>query len=191
MVLVLVIFMLVQQTRADRPHTSDCSATSCNGRHHPSARRGGHAHQPLSVDPVHHQRVVRASVSASVSRSSVFPFALALGSLAAILRFLPYVGPWLALLAPLTLSPGGPSMAGLRPLLILGLFIVIEFTVAFVIEPLLYGRSAGVSAIALLVGAGFLDLALGPIGLALAVPLTVCLVVASTRRRRPRVSSKC
>ena len=106
------------------------------------------------------------------------PFALALGSLAAVLRFLPYVGPWLAALVPLVLSLAVFD-GWTRPLLILGLFVVTELTVAFVIEPLLYGRSAGVSAIALLVGAAFWTWLWGPIGLALATPLTVCLVVGA------------
>ena len=106
------------------------------------------------------------------------PFALALGSLAAVLRFLPYVGAWLAALVPLVLSLAVFD-GWTRPLLILGLFVVTELTVAFVIEPLLYGRSAGVSAIALLVGAAFWTWLWGPIGLALATPLTVCLVVGA------------
>jgi hypothetical protein len=106
------------------------------------------------------------------------PFALALGSLAAVLRFLPYVAAWLAALVPLVLSLAVFD-GWTRPLLILGLFVVTELTVAFVVEPLLYGRSAGVSAIALLVGAAFWTWLWGPIGLALATPLTVCLVVGA------------
>jgi predicted PurR-regulated permease PerM len=106
------------------------------------------------------------------------PFALALGSLAAVLRFLPYVGAWLAALIPVALSLVVFDN-WTKPLLIVGLFIVTEVTVAFVIEPLLYGKSAGVSAIALLIGAAFWTWLWGPIGLALATPLTVCLVVAS------------
>src|SRR4029450_11588350 len=106
------------------------------------------------------------------------PFALALGSLAAVLRFLPYVGAWLAALVPLVLSLAVFD-GWTRPLLILGLFVVTELTVAFVVEPLLYGRSAGVSAIALLVGAAVRPWLLGPIGPALATPPTVCLVVGA------------
>lgn len=106
------------------------------------------------------------------------PFALALGCVAAALRFLPYVGAWLAALIPIALSLAVFD-DWTRPVLVAGLFVLTEFTVAFVIEPLLYGRTAGVSAIALLAGAGFWTWLWGPIGLVLAVPLTVCLVVAS------------
>jgi predicted PurR-regulated permease PerM len=106
------------------------------------------------------------------------PFALALGFLAAVLRFLPYIGAWLAALIPVALSLAVFDN-WTKPLLIVALFIVTELTVAFVIEPLLYGKSAGVSAIALLVAAAFWTWLWGPIGLALATPLTVCLVVAS------------
>jgi predicted PurR-regulated permease PerM len=106
------------------------------------------------------------------------PFALALGCMAAVLRFLPYVGAWLAAMIPLALSLAVFDN-WTKPLLILGLFLVTELAVAYVIEPLLYGRSVGVSAIALLAGAGFWTWLWGAVGLALAVPLTVCLVVAS------------
>ena len=106
------------------------------------------------------------------------PFALALGCMAAVLRFLPYVGAWLAAMIPLALSLAVFDN-WTKSLLILGLFLVTELAVAYVIEPLLYGRSAGVSAIALLAGAGFWTWLWGAVGLALAVPLTVCLVVAS------------
>jgi len=63
--------------------------------------------------------------------------------------------------------------------LVAGLFAGIETLIVFVLEPLFYGRSAGVSAIALLIATAFWAWLWGPIGLALAVPLTVCLVVFS------------
>ena len=59
------------------------------------------------------------------------------------------------------------------------LFAVSEIFIAFVLEPLFFARSAGVSSIALLIAAAFWTWLWGPIGLALAIPLTVCLVVFS------------
>ena len=104
------------------------------------------------------------------------PFALALGFFAGMLRFIPYVGAWVAALVPIVLSLAVFD-GWTRPLLITGLFIVTEVTVAFVLEPLLFSWSAGVSALALLVGAVFWTWLWGPIGLVLSTPLTVLLVV--------------
>ena len=92
------------------------------------------------------------------------PFALALGFFAGMLRFIPYVGAWVAALVPIMLSLAVFD-GWTRPLLIIGLFIVTEVTVAFVLEPLLFSWSAGVSALALLVGAAFWTWLWGPIGL--------------------------
>jgi CheY-like chemotaxis protein len=104
------------------------------------------------------------------------PFALALGFFAGALRFIPYVGAWVAALTPILLSLAVFD-GWTRPLLIAGLFAVTEVAVAFILEPLLYGRSAGVSALALLVAAAFWTWLWGPIGLVLSTPLTVLLVV--------------
>jgi predicted PurR-regulated permease PerM len=106
------------------------------------------------------------------------PFALVWGFFAALLRFIPYVGAWVAALLPIFMSLA--VMDGwMTPLLIAALFIVVESTTAFVLEPLIFARSAGVSSIALLIAAAFWAWLWGPIGLALAIPLTVCLVVFS------------
>ena len=106
------------------------------------------------------------------------PFALVWGFLAALLRFIPYVGAWVAALLPILMSLAVLD-GWLTPLLIAALFIVTEGVTAFVLEPLFYARSAGVSSIALLIAAAFWAWLWGPIGLALAIPLTVCLVVFS------------
>jgi predicted PurR-regulated permease PerM len=103
-------------------------------------------------------------------------YALLWGFLAAMLRYLPYVGPFLAAVLPvstsLALTPGWTTT-----LLVIGLFLTLELVVANVIEPWLYGQSMGVSAIALLVSAAFWAFLWGPVGLVLSSPLTVCLVV--------------
>jgi predicted PurR-regulated permease PerM len=104
------------------------------------------------------------------------PFALALGFFAGMLRFIPYVGAWAAALMPIVLSLAVFD-GWTKPLLITGLFIVTEVTVAFVLEPLIFSWSAGVSALALLVAAAFWTWLWGPIGLVLSTPLTVLLVV--------------
>jgi predicted PurR-regulated permease PerM len=104
------------------------------------------------------------------------PYAFLWGFLAMLLRFIPYVGTWFALLFPLTLSiavfPGwGP------PLEVLGFYLVLELVVANFIEPLVFGHTVGISPIALLVAAAFWTWLWGGIGLFMATPLTVCLSV--------------
>jgi len=102
-------------------------------------------------------------------------YALLWGFLAAIFRYLPFIGPILAAAFPAAISFAMSST--LAPtLLVLGLFLAVELVVANLVEPRLYGQSMGVSEIALLVSAAFWAFLWGPIGLVLASPLTVCLV---------------
>jgi len=104
------------------------------------------------------------------------PYAIFWGLLAAILRFVPYVGPWVAALMPTAL--GLAAFEGwIWPIVVIGLFVVLELFTNMVLEPLLYADSAGVSEVALLVAVAFWTWLWGPIGLAMATPLTVCLVV--------------
>jgi hypothetical protein len=70
-----------------------------------------------------------------------------------------------------------PPNEWLQPVEVLGLFAVVELLTANVIEPLLFGKSAGISPVALLVAAIFWTWLWGPIGLILSTPLTVCLFV--------------
>jgi predicted PurR-regulated permease PerM len=106
------------------------------------------------------------------------PYALLWGFLAAMLRFIPYVGPWAATIMPSALSlivfPGWMWTA-----LVIAVFLVLELINNMILEPMLYGESAGVSEVALLVAIAFWTWLWGPIGLILATPLTVCVVVLS------------
>ena len=113
------------------------------------------------------------------------PNALLWGALAAGLRFIPYIGPWIAAVFPVVLSLAvSPSWT--TPLLTLGLFVVLELVSNNVLEPWLYGSSTGVSSIALIVAAVFWTWMWGPVGLVLATPFTVCLVVMG--RHIPQLS---
>jgi predicted PurR-regulated permease PerM len=104
------------------------------------------------------------------------PYAIFWGLLAAVLRFVPYAGPWIAALMPTAL--GLAAFEGwIWPVFIIGLFGVLELFANMVLEPLLYSDSAGVSEVALLVAVAFWAWLWGPIGLVMATPLTVCLVV--------------
>lgn len=104
------------------------------------------------------------------------PYAVLWGSVGAVLRFIPYVGPLIAAGAPILVSlaalPGWE-----RPLYVVGLFVVIELFTNMVLETLLYAGAAGVSQVALLVAVAFWTWLWGAEGLLLATPLTVCLVV--------------
>ncbi len=103
------------------------------------------------------------------------PGALLLGLLSAILRFVPYLGPWLA--AGLALVIALASSDGWTVPLTVGLFLVaLELVSNNVLEPWLYGSSVGLSPFALILSTIFWAWLWGPIGLVLATPLTACVV---------------
>jgi predicted PurR-regulated permease PerM len=104
------------------------------------------------------------------------PNALLWGALTLVLRFIPYVGVWMAAAIPLALS-FAVFDDWTRPLMVFGLFAVLEMFGWSVLEPWLYGSHTGVSPVALLLGAGFWTWLWGFAGLFLAVPMTVCAVV--------------
>jgi len=98
------------------------------------------------------------------------------GILATTLRFIPYLGPWLAAAMPIGLSM---AISGdwVAPSLTIALFVVLELIANNVLEPWLYGKRTGVSAVAVLLAAVFWTWLWGVAGLLLATPLTVCLLV--------------
>ena len=113
------------------------------------------------------------------------PNAILWGAFATVLRFIPYIGPWIAAAFPIVLSLA-VSPTWMMPLLTLGIFVSLELICSNVVEPWLYGSSTGVSSIALIVAAVFWTWLWGPIGLLLSTPLTVCLVVMG--RHVPRLA---
>ncbi|HEY2102280.1 MAG TPA: AI-2E family transporter, partial [Chthoniobacterales bacterium] len=112
------------------------------------------------------------------------PNAALWGLLAGVLRFVPYVGPWIGAALPLLLS-FAISTNWIVPTLTVVLFLVLELTVSNAVEPWLYGASTGVSPIALIISAVFWTWLWGPVGLILSTPLTVCLAVMG--RHVPRL----
>jgi len=104
------------------------------------------------------------------------PYAVLFGFLAGALRFVPYVGIWIGASMPAAVAmavyPGWGHV-----LLVIGLFALLELFISGVLEVLLYARSAGVSEVGLLVAMAFWTWIWGPVGLVLATPLTVCIVV--------------
>jgi predicted PurR-regulated permease PerM len=104
------------------------------------------------------------------------PSAILWGILAAVLRFVPYIGAAIAAAFPLVLAVAvDPTWTML--LWTLGLFLIVEPVLGHVIEPMIYGHSTGLSPVAVVASATFWTALWGPIGLVLATPLTVCLVV--------------
>ncbi len=104
------------------------------------------------------------------------PYAILWGVLAGIARFIPYAGPVLGAAAPILASLA--VFENWRdPLMVIGLMLLLELIQNLVVEPLVYGQGIGVSEVALLVIVAFWTWLWGPIGLVLAAPLTVCLMV--------------
>src|SRR3984893_7641807 len=104
------------------------------------------------------------------------PNAVLWGALTLVLRFIPYVGVWMGVATPLALS-FAVFDDWTRPVMVFGLFAVLELFDWSVLEPWLYGSHTGVSPVALLLAAGFWTWLWGFAGLFLAVPMTVCAAV--------------
>ncbi len=105
------------------------------------------------------------------------------GVLAGLLRFLPYIGPFLSALPPLILAAAvAPDWS--MSIWVVGLFLVVEPIMGYVVEPMVYGHSTGLSPIAVIVSAIFWTWLWGPIGLILSTPLTLCLVVLGRHVKR-------
>ncbi|HBJ87861.1 MAG TPA: hypothetical protein DDZ88_29180, partial [Verrucomicrobiales bacterium] len=104
------------------------------------------------------------------------PYVVLWGVLAAIFRFIPYVGPWIVAVLPISLSLAVFD-GWAQPLVVVALIVVLELLTNMILEPILYGHSAGVSDFALLLAIAFWTWLWGGVGLVLATPLTVCIVV--------------
>jgi predicted PurR-regulated permease PerM len=104
------------------------------------------------------------------------PSPIVWGVLAMLMRFVPFIGGYLAAVFPLLLAavidPGWSTF-----LIVLALYLVSELTMGQVVEPLVFGRGTGVSPLAVIVSTIFWTWLWGPLGLLLAMPLTVCLAV--------------
>ena len=98
------------------------------------------------------------------------------GLMAGLLRFVPYIGSLLAAVAPAALGAAidpGWAMA----IEVVALFFIVEPFTGYVVEPMLYGHSTGLSPVSVIVSAIFWTWVWGPIGLIMSTPLTLCLVV--------------
>lgn len=104
------------------------------------------------------------------------PGAILWGIVASIMRFIPYVGSLASALLPILLSLAAtPGWAMAVETAVF--FAVLEFAVGQVVEPMVYGHNTGISPIAVVLSATFWTWLWGPVGLVLATPLTVCVVV--------------
>ncbi len=174
LVLVLVVFMLLERLqlrdRLIRVIGSGRMATTTKAMDEAAQRIS----QYLTM-----QTLINGTFGLGVALGTLLiglPYAFVWGFLAAGLRFIPYIGPWAGALL-VTLAGLAVFDGWLQPVLIAGLFIALELFTNLVLETYFYSQSAGVSQVALLLAVAFWTWIWGPIGLALATPLTVCLVV--------------
>jgi predicted PurR-regulated permease PerM len=114
-------------------------------------------------------------------------YAVLWGFVAAVMRYIPYIGAWVGLVPPLVASW---AMTGTddwwQPLSVLGVYAALELVTANIAEPRLLGHSLGLSEVAQLVSAGFWAFMWGPIGLILSGPITACLLVAGKNVKQLR-----
>src|SRR5205823_3316592 len=104
------------------------------------------------------------------------PNAMLFGLLGMVLRFIPYAGVWIAAALPAILA-FAISDTWTPVAWTVGVFFALEAVLAYVVEPILYGKSAGLSPLAIILAVVFWAWLWGPVGLLLATPLTVCVAV--------------
>jgi predicted PurR-regulated permease PerM len=125
------------------------------------------------------QLIINASYGLMLALGLYFiglPNAVTWGLFAGLLRYLPYVGPWVGAAIGILLSFAFfENWTG--PVLTIGLFVTAELFVNNVLEPVLYQSSTGISTIGILAAALFWTWLWGPLGLVLSTPLTVCIAV--------------
>lgn len=117
-----------------------------------------------------------AVVIAGVLAAIGLPSPLLWGILAGLMRFVPFIGTPIAIAPPLLLAAAtepGWSLA----ISVLAIFLVCGLVMGQVLEPLLFGRRTGLSPLSVVLSASFWAFLWGPIGLLIATPLTVGLVV--------------
>jgi predicted PurR-regulated permease PerM len=105
------------------------------------------------------------------------PHPMVWAALTTLLRFVPYIGVWIAALCSALLAAAvdaGWSMAFAT----FGLFVIVELIAAQLVEPQLYGHTTGLSPLSVVIAAIFWSWLWGPIGLIVSTPLTLCLLVA-------------
>jgi predicted PurR-regulated permease PerM len=183
LVVLLVVFMLLRREDLRRRLIRLIGKGHISAATHAMEDAGARVFRYLLM-----QLVVNVSYGIPVAIGLYFigvPNAVVWGAFAAVLRFIPYIGPWIGAALPITLSLAvSPSWT--MPFLTIGLFVVLELLSNNLMEPWLYGSSTGVTPIALIVAAVFWTWLWGPVGLILSTPLTVCLVVIG--RNVPRLS---
>lgn len=125
------------------------------------------------------QLAINSSFGVVVAVGAFFiglPHPILWGVIGGVLRFVPYIGAWIAAALPtlvaVAIEPGWSAA-----LLTFGLFAITEFLAGQLLEPLLYGHSTGLSPIAVVVAAIFWTWLWGPIGLIISTPITLCAVV--------------
>ena len=125
------------------------------------------------------QTIVNATYGAAIGVGLYLigvPYPLLWAVLGAALRFIPYVGPIISAGAPIVIALAAlPGWT--KPLWTVAMFIGVELFTNLVLETVLYAGAAGVSQVALLIAVAFWTWLWGPMGLLMATPLTVCLVV--------------
>ena len=125
------------------------------------------------------QTLVNASFGVIIAVGLYFiglPSPILWGIVAFLLRFVPYIGPFIAAGFPVALAAAIDPGWGIA-LETLTLFLIVEPIIGQAVEPWLYGHNTGISPIAVVISATFWTWLWGTVGLVLSTPLTVCLVV--------------
>jgi hypothetical protein len=104
------------------------------------------------------------------------PNAVLWGAVTFVMRFVPYIGSYVSALPPIVLSlavdPGWTM-----PIATIALFGIGEPVMGQIVEPFFLGKRVGLSPFAMVLSASFWALVWGPIGLVLAAPLTMIVLV--------------